>query len=87
MGFLTDVKDLERKNKLVKNLILGEAKMLIIAASGEKGDLEPLVRLYEDREYMDLAPFADKFNISEKYTDNPDGSYSATLMIQKKASR
>ena len=36
---------------------------------------------------MDLAPFADKFSISEKYTDNPDGSYSATLMIQKKASR
>lgn len=83
MGFLTDVKDLERKNKLVKNLILGEAKMLIIAASGEKGNLEPLERLYEDWECMVQAPFADKFKISEKCTYNLDGSYGATLMIQK----
>lgn len=87
MGFLTNVDDLKRKNELIYNLIFGKASIVTIVASGPKNDLEPLEKIYQDREFMDLSEYSDDFSIIENITNNPDESYNATLTFIKKASR
>ena len=81
MGFFTHVDDMKRKNELIYKLIFSNASMVTIAASGGK---EELGKLYQDREYMESTPYADRFSITEQVTDNLDGNYSASLTFIKK---
>lgn len=84
MGFLTHVDDLKRKNELIYDLIFGNLSIVTIAASGTSNDLKPLQKVYQDREYMELSKYSNKFSITENFTKDPDGNYNASLTFMKK---
>ena len=81
MGFITNVNDIARKNKLIENLLFHNGSIVTIIASGVNGDLKPLQEIYEDRDNLERSIYAKDFDIKEKYIDNDNNTYSAVMSI------
>ena len=87
MGFITDVNDMTRKNKLIEELLFGNIQSIVtIIACGSKGDLKPLKSIYQDRDNLEKSIYAKDFDIKETFNENEyNNTYEASMSIIKKA--
>ena len=87
MGFITDVNDMARKNKLLENLLFGTNQNIVtIIACGTKGDLKPLETIYQDRDNLERSIYKNGFKVQEHYVENEyTNTYEAVMSFIKKA--
>ncbi len=84
MGFLTDVNDTIKKTALLNALKADQKSLVIIEASGSNGNLEPLKKLYADREKVESnKEISSRLMINESFSGNINGSYIATLILTR----
>ena len=87
MGFITDVNDMVRKNKLLENLLFGTSQNIVtIIACGTMGDVKPLQTIYQDRDNLERSIYKNGFEVKEHYSENEyTNTYEAVMSIIKKA--
>ena len=84
MGFLTDVNDDIKKTRLLNALKADQKSLVIIEASGSNGNLEPLKKLYADRENVESnKDISSRLMIDETFSGDINESYNATLILTR----